>query len=161
MKTGAISKEKAILKIRQFCAYQERCDSEVREKLNSMDITGIQADKIVADLVRGSYLNDERFATHFAGSKFRLKKWGRIKIRYALQVKKIHAEMIKNAVDKIDESEYLKTLSRLSDQKIVSLKSEKNSTQKKRKLKDYLLQKGYEHRLIEMQFSKIKMFPGR
>ena len=48
----------------------------------------------------------------------------------------------------IDESDYKNRLQKLGEEKWKSLKGEKNIFIKKRKTQDYLLQKGYEHDLI-------------
>lgn len=139
----------ALPKIKQYCAYQERCHQEVKEKLYSFGLYKKDIEPIISQLIEENYLNEERFALHYAGGKFRMKQWGRIKIKYALKQKQVSDYCIKKALKEIDESDYLKTLNKLAEQKIKTLKSEKNIFIKKRKLQDYLMQKGYESDLIK------------
>jgi len=70
--------------IKQYCAYQERSHFEVKTALCSHGLTIGEADEIIAELISEDYLNEERFARAFARGKFRMKKWGRVKIRYEL-----------------------------------------------------------------------------
>ncbi|HEX5025805.1 MAG TPA: regulatory protein RecX, partial [Agriterribacter sp.] len=94
------------------------------------------------------YLNEERFAIQLAGGKFRMKQWGKKKIEQALKEKQVSSYCIKTALAQIDEADYRKTLDRLAEKKWQVLRAEKNIFIKKRKLQDYLLQKGYEYELI-------------
>ena len=143
-----ISKEMALQKIRHFCGYQERCHSEVKEKLYSMGVWKNDVDEIISQLIEENYLNEERFAIQFAGGKFRMKQWGKVKIHFELRQKKISEYCIKKAMKEIDDEDYLQVLKKLATQKINSLKGEKNIFVKKRKLQDFLLQRGFEPDLI-------------
>ena len=98
----------------------------------------------MATLIEENYLNEERFALQFAGGHFRLKSWGRVKIRYELQQRKVSEYCIKKALAAIDEEDYEKTLNRLAEKKWETLNDETNIFSRKRKLQDYLMQKGYE-----------------
>ena len=140
--------EKAIQKIRHYCAYQERSHFETREKLYSLGLYKNQVEQIMANLVEENYLNEERFAIAYAGGKFRMKKWGRLKISHALAQKKVSSYCIKTALSGIDEAEYEKTISDLAKAKYRALKNEKNEAVKTKKIIQYLLQKGYEYAAI-------------
>jgi regulatory protein len=135
-------------KLKQYCAYQERCHSEVKEKLSSYGVYGKDADLIIAMLVEENYLNEERFAIHFAGGRFRMKQWGKVKIKYELRQKQVSDYCIKKALAAIDNDDYEKTLAKLADEKRKSLRGEKNIFIKKRKLQQYLVQKGFETALV-------------
>ena len=145
----------AVPKIKQYCAYQERCHAEVKEKLYSFGLNGKEADEIIAGLINENYLNEERFAIIYAGGKFRLKHWGKSKIRQSLKLKLVSDYCIKKALQEIDEADYMRTFKKLSEQKLKTLTSEKNILAKKRKLQDFLLQKGYERNLISAAVQKI------
>lgn len=147
------SKDEALQKAKHFCAYQERCHSEVKEKLYSLGQYKKDVDELLSELISENYLNEERFAILFAGGKFRIKQWGRVKIKYALKQKKISEYCIKKALHAIDKSEYNRTLEKLFEQKLKTLKSEKNIFNKKRKLQDHLMQKGFESDLIRQLMS--------
>ena len=141
--------QQALLKIKHFCAYQERCHSEIKEKLYEFGLSSKDADEIISKLVEENFLNEERFAIHFAGGKFRIKQWGRIKIKYELKKKNVSEYCIKKALSAINNSDYFATLSKLADLKFKSLKSEKNIFIKKKKLYSHLSLKGFESNLIQ------------
>jgi regulatory protein len=143
-----LSKEQALPKIKHYCAYQERCHSEVKEKLYSYGLYKNDVEPLMAQLVEENYLNEERFAIQYAGGKFRMNQWGKVKIKYALRQKQVSDYCIKKALNSISESDYKKTLHKLAEQKLKTLKSEKNIFVRKRKLNDYLMGKGYEGELV-------------
>jgi regulatory protein len=139
-----LNKELALKKAKYYCAYQERCHSEVKEKLYSLGLYKNAVEELVATLVEGNYLNEERFAIQFAGGRFRMKQWGKVKIKYELKKKQVSDYCIKKALAAIETDDYEKTLRKLFTQKKQSLKSEKNIFIKKRKINDYLMTKGFE-----------------
>ena len=153
MKTVKAGKGNALPGIKQYCAYQERCHAEVREKLRSYALSDEKAEEILAQLIEENYLNEERFAIQFAGSKFRMKNWGKVKIKHALKQRQVNEYCIGKAMKAIDENEYLRTFNKLAAQKINILKAEQNLLVKKKKVQDYLLQKGYEYEMV----SKVKV----
>jgi regulatory protein len=140
--------EQSLPKIKQYCAYQERCHAEVRDKLYSFGLHKNEVEEIISTLITENYLNEERFAIHFAGGKFRMKQWGKIKIKQALKFKQVINYCNRKALREIDSKEYEKTFQKLTEQKLKALKSEKNIFIKKRKLQDFLLQKGFESEMI-------------
>lgn len=140
----SLTKEQALQKARHFCAYQERCHLEVKEKLYSFGLWKNEVEETISLLIEEDYLNEERFAIQFAGGRFRMKQWGRVKIRYELKLRQVGEYCIKKALAAIDEGDYHKTLTKLAAQKWEILKGETNSFTRRRKLQDYLLQKGYE-----------------
>ena len=148
MNNKYFSKEEALQKVKQYCAYQERCHSEVKEKLYSFGLHKNDVDELLSELISENYLNEERFAMLFAGGKFRIKQWGRVKIKYGLKQKNVSDYCIKKALKAIDEKDYNTTLVKLFEQKLKTLKAEKNIFIKKRKLHDHLIQKGFEPDLI-------------
>jgi regulatory protein len=149
-----LSKEQALQKVKHFCAYQERCHSEVREKLYQLGVRKKEHDEIIAALIGEEYLNEERFAIAYAGGRFRLKQWGRRKIRAELERRKISDYCIGRAMKQIDEGEYLQTLKKVAAKKYTSLKKEPYLIRKKKTI-DYLLMKGYEPELVR------EALPGR
>ena len=142
-----LTKEQAFQKLKHYCAYQERCHSEVKEKLYNLGIWKKEHDEIIATLIEENYLNEERFAIAYAGGRFRIKKWGRTKIKYELKEKQVSDYSIKKALKQIDEDDYLKVLGKLAKEKYASLKNDQHLIRKKKTI-DYLQQKGYEYELI-------------
>ena len=147
-RTLNIGTEKALQKIKQFCAYQERSHRQVKEKLFSYGLYKLQADELLSRMIEENFLNEERYATAFAGGKFRMKGWGKVKIKYELKQQQVSEYCIRLAVNTIDDVEYEKKLLHLFHQKLKTLKGERNIYIKKRKLQDFLKQKGYEPVLI-------------
>ncbi|MGB1206592.1 MAG: regulatory protein RecX [Chitinophagales bacterium] len=144
-----MDKETAFSKLQYYCAYQERCESEVLDKLHSLEVDINDFFEIIISLREENYLNEQRFACTFAGSKFRLKKWGRNKIRLHLKRKKVKQEFIEIAFEKeIDEEDYMEMLRNLAEKKAKSLRSEKNIFRKRQKISNFLLQRGFENYLI-------------
>ena len=150
-----LTPNQALSKIKHFCAYQERCHSEVKEKLYGFGLNKNEVDEILSRLIEENYLNEERFATQFAGGKFRIKKWGRVKIKYELRKKQVSDYCIKKALAAIDDKDYVKILQKIFTDKLKTLKGEKNIFIKKRKLQDHILQKGFESELIHKLIAKI------
>ena len=114
MKKVRIGKEQAIQRIRHYCAYQERAQQEVRDKLYELGMTMDEVEEIMSDLIAENFLNEERFATQFAGGHFRIKGWGRVKIQHALQQKRVSKYNIKIGLKAIEEDAYIKTPQQLA-----------------------------------------------
>lgn len=148
-----LTKEQALQKLKHYCAYQERCHSEVKEKLYNLGVWKKEHDEITATLIEEGYLNEERFAIAFAGGRFRIKQWGRVKIKYELKQKQVSEYSIKKALKQIDEEEYLNVLNKLAKEKYASLKNEQYLVRKKKTI-DYLMGKGFEMELIKAAVEK-------
>ncbi len=148
-----LTKEQALQKLKHYCAYQERCHSEVKEKLYQLGVWKKDHDEIMAALIEENYLNEERFAIAFAGGKFRVKQWGRVKIKYELKQKQVSEYSIKKAMKQIDEEEYLSVLNKLAKEKYAALKSEQYLVRKKKTMV-YLQAKGFEADLVRKAVEK-------
>lgn len=144
----AYTVRQAFVKMASFCAYQERCHQEVREKLQTFQLTTDEQDEVISLLITENFLNEQRFAIAFSGGKFRVKGWGKTKIRYELQQRKISAICIQKALNEIDGEDYYKKLQELATGKIEELKITKLNAKDKSKVYQFLLSKGYESDLI-------------
>ncbi|HHM21975.1 MAG TPA: RecX family transcriptional regulator [Bacteroidetes bacterium] len=142
-----ISKDEALARLQRFCAWQERCHQEVRSKLLHLGIYGNDLENIMADLIADNFLNEERFARSFARGKFRIKKWGRNRIRQQLKLRNISDYCIRKALSEIDDDIYLKTLREILHKKDRLLK-EKDTLKRKNKLAQYGLSRGFENQLV-------------
>jgi len=150
-----LTKEQALQKLKQYCAYQERSHSEVVQKLWDLGVRKAEHDDIIAALIEDDYLNEERFAVQYAGGKFRMKDWGKKKIYYALKEKQVSTYCINKALQSIPEEDYLKTLRQLAEKKYNALKGEQYMVRHKKTM-DYLLQKGYEPELVGSVLKSLK-----
>jgi regulatory protein len=142
-----LDKKTAKAKLESYCAYQERSQQEVRDKLYEYGLHSAEVEDVICNLIENNFLNEERFAIAFALGKFRIKHWGRIKIKQGLKLKRIGDKLIKKALDKIDGDDYLNTLRRILDKKDATLK-EPDAFKRRQKLISYALTKGYEKDLI-------------
>jgi regulatory protein len=143
-----LTRDESIQKIRHYCNYQNRCHVEVREKLYSFGLTKNLVEELLVQMIEEKCLNEERFAIAYAQGKFRMKKWGKVKIKNELKSRQVSSLCISSALACINSDEYMETFQKLAARRMESLKDEKNGFVKKRKLQDYLLQKGYEASLI-------------
>ena len=161
IRKSSLTKEQALQKARHYCAYQERCHSEVREKLYGFGLWTKDVDEAISLLIEDNYLNEERFAIQFAGGRFRMKHWGKVRIRYELKQRKVSEYCIKKALCAIDEEDYLRALEKLAAAKWESLAAEENGSTgtnnfiRRGKLKEYLLRKGYETDFISPLIASI------
>jgi regulatory protein len=137
----------ALMKMQSWCAYQERCQQDARTKLYELGLWPEAVENIIVKLIEDNFLNEERFATTFARGKFTIKKWGRIKIKQELKQKRVGDYCLKKAMQQIDETEYIITLTKLIDSKRKLIK-EKSPIKLKFKLMNYVLSKGYEKDLV-------------
>lgn len=149
-----VSKDEAFQKIKQYCAYQERNHTETKEKLYGFGLKKYEVEELISKLIDENYLNELRFAVAYAGGKFRMKQWGRIKIKFELKQKRVSEYCIKKALQEIEEPDYLKTLNKLTAQKWNSLKG-KHYVTRQSKTQNYLMAKGYEITLILEAIKKI------
>ncbi|MGB1121231.1 MAG: regulatory protein RecX, partial [Saprospiraceae bacterium] len=140
---GLPTLDEALIKLQRYCAYQDRCHKEVREKLSDLGIWGDDAGQVIVELIEEKFLDEERFARSFVRGKHRFKKWGRIKIERELKKKDITGYCLKMGFQEIDDEEYLETLTTIITKKNQFLKA-KNEYERKVKLAKYAMTKGYE-----------------
>ncbi|QRM88538.1 recombinase RecX [Lacinutrix sp. WUR7] len=141
------SLDEAQKKLEFYCAYQERSHKEVVTKLKDMRMIPDAIDVIVVHLIQNNFLNEERFAKAFVRGKFRIKKWGKNRLKLELKRKDISKTIIDIALKEIDAADYLETFHALAEKKAETIK-EPNSYKKKKKLADYLLYRGWESPLV-------------
>jgi regulatory protein len=138
----------ALQKLRKYCAYQERCHKEVKQKLYSWYMYGSDVDQLVAQIIDEGFLNEERFAKALAGGKFRQKGWGKQKIVNTLRQKGISPYLITSSLKEIETSDYEKKLEQLLIKKQPTLKKEDSILAQKQKLVRFAMGKGYESELV-------------
>jgi len=136
----------ALQKAASFCAYQERTQQEVRNRLKEWSVWGDDAEEVIAELITQNYLNEGRFAKSFAGGKFRVKGWGKRKIQQ-LKQRGISGYNLEQAMREIAPDDYRQTLTDLLDKKRRTLRDD-NPLVVKQKLIRYAMSRGYESDLI-------------
>lgn len=152
VKTYTVAEAKQ--KLENYCAYQERCHQEVRRKLRSMGMIPLAIDDIMVHLIKNNFLNEERFARSYARGKFRIKKWGRIRIERELKARGLSDYTIEAGLDEIDEDEYMDTFETLAEKKYATIK-DTNPYKAKAKLANYLLYRGWETDLVYEKINEL------
>jgi regulatory protein len=135
-----------LTKLARYCAYQERCISEIKLKIQELDGAELQ-DDYIQWLQENNYLNEQRFIGLFIRSKFNQKKWGRGKIQFELRKKGISDSDIQAHWDEIAEADYTEALKVLLEKKATSLKSG-TPNEKYQKCYRTGLSKGFEPSLV-------------
>ena len=152
----SLTKEQAYQKLKHYCAYQDRCHSEVKTKAYSFGLRKSEVEELTSKLIEENCLNEERFAKAFAGGKFRIKQWGRIKIKSELRNKQIGNYCIAAALDQINDVKYKETLHKLAVKRWNSIKGTgTNLFVKMTKTRDHLLLKGYEANLVAIEIKAL------
>lgn len=142
-----LTRAQAIIRAQASCAYQERCQQEMRDKLYEWGLYSADVENIIAELITDNFLNEERFAKTFAGGKFRIKKWGKIKIKIELKRRKISDYCIKKAMLEISDIDYAKTLQQLIAKKSKDIKGSKPQV-RNYKIAQYAISRGFESDLV-------------
>jgi regulatory protein len=147
-KSAKITDEKTALgKAEHYCAYQERSQQEVRDKLYEWGMYPQGVENVIARLIDGGFLNEERFANAYTRGKFNQKGWGRIKIKQGLKFKKVSDPLIKKALNSINGDDYMQMLAKVI-QKKAALLTEKDPYKRRYKLQQYAMGRGYESDLV-------------
>jgi regulatory protein len=147
-KSIKITDEKtALAKAEHYCAYQERSQQEVRDKLYEWGLYSNMVEQVIIQLISGNFLNEERFANAYTRGKFNQKGWGKNKIKQGLKFKRVSEPLIKKALNSINGDDYLLMLHKVI-QKKATLLSEKDAYKRKYKLYQYALSRGYENDII-------------
>jgi regulatory protein len=147
-KIKRITDEKvALAKAEHYCAYQERSQQEVRDKLYEWGLYSNAVENVIVQLIAGNFLNEERFAYAYVRGKFNQKSWGRIKIKQGLKFKKVSDVLIKKALNSINGDDYLQALTKVIEKK-AALITDKDAYKRRYKLQQYAMGRGYESDLI-------------
>ena len=139
--------QELIKKLEHYCAYQERCHEDIRQKMHQLNVPYSQRDELVVHLIEQNYLNEERFAIAFARGKHRIKLWGKQRISNELKLRNISSRIINTAIKELSDQEYYDNFTCLAE-KIWLQSTESNPLLKKKKCTEFLLRKGYETSLV-------------
>jgi regulatory protein len=142
-----LTPDQVLDKMAKYCAYQERCVKDVRDKLKTFDIPEEEKTKIIDYLLDNRFVNDERFAKSFVRGKINQSGWGVNKIRFHLIQKGIDKDIIEKALGQTDNEVYRQRLIDILKTKSKTIKAN-SDFEKKRKLAAYAMQKGFEGNLI-------------
>ena len=141
-------------KIEKFCAYQERSHQQVKRKLQTYGLSGMDADLLLVDLMHSNFLNEERFAMAYARGKFKIKGWGKGKIKMGLKREGVVEKLIAQALASLGAEDYTQTLHRVAEKKWPFIKGASHP-EKIFKLKRYLVGKGYDFEAIDKVIAEV------
>lgn len=134
--------------MQRYCAYQERCHQEVRHKLLKIKVFGDDLEEIIGDLVQDNFLNEERFARSYARGKFRIKQWGRVRIKNELKRREISDYCIRKAMSEIEDDAYLRTAEELA-QRLLRSYEQPITFADRQKAMQRMVRRGYEYGLVK------------
>lgn len=144
-----ITTEQAYMKLKHYCAYQDRCHQEVKDKAYGLGLRKRDVEELTSRLIEENLLNESRFATGYARGKFRMKRWGRVKIIRGLKQRRVSDYCIREAIEEIPDQDYNRVLRKLARDKWSKITSPGvNLFTKMAKTRNYLLQKGFESSLV-------------
>ena len=141
-------------KAKAYCAYRDRSQVEVREKLFSYGLLPVVIDEIIVELIQDKFIDEERFARSFVRGKFTIKHWGRNKIKQALYRHDLSPYIMQKSFEEIDEDAYEQTLMMLIEKKSRMI-LDKNSFRRNGKIAQWLISRGFESELV---WEKLKTF---
>ncbi|MDG1426005.1 MAG: regulatory protein RecX [Flavobacteriales bacterium] len=144
-----------IEQLKSYCAIQERCSNDIVTKMKSWRITNKNQNKILEILIQEDFINDKRYSKSFCRGKFRIKKWGKIKIVNELKRKNINPTTIISSLNEISDMDYSKELDTQFNKKKQSINT-LNYYEKKKKIANYLIGKGYESNLVWEKLRELK-----
>ena len=147
--------KEATERIQSYCAIQDRCQWEVERKMKEWGVSEIIIKNILTDLILEKFVDEQRFSESFCRGKFRIKRWGKVKIKNELKIKKISKNCIDKGLLQIENKEYLEVLKYLYIKKRNSLK-DTNQFIRKGKIAKHLQQKGFESNMIWELINKDK-----
>ena len=143
----SLTPDQVLDKMAKYCAYQERCVKDVRDKLKTFEISEEEKTKILDYLLDNRFVNDERFAKNFVRGKVNQSGWGMNKILFHLMQKGIDKDIIDEALGQTDEEVYRQRLIDILETKAKTIKAN-SDFEKKSKLAAYAMQKGFESALV-------------
>ena len=96
----------------------------------------------------GGFIDDARFCRAFVEDKWRFNRWGKIKIRMALQQKNLRGPEVEEALEDVDIDEYREVLAALLQEKGRTLR-DCSDYERYQKLIRFALGRGFETDIIK------------
>lgn len=137
------SKDEALAKMSMLCAESEKCKYDIAEKLKQHGLSSTDSNVILSYLETERFIDEARYSKFFAKDKYKFAKWGRKKIEYALKMKRIPVDYIKDALDEIPDDAYEETMLATLTSKLKTIKFQ-NRYDAKAKLFRFAASRGYE-----------------
>jgi len=146
--------KEAYSKMAQLCSRSEQCSADIRKKMVAYEIMDELVEEIISKLKTEKFLDDERYVKAYVSDKFRLNKWGRIKMRYYLKAKGLNDELIEIGLNEIKEDQYKKALISTLKEKAKKIKSD-NKYDKMGQIIRFAQSRGFEPEIIHRYISEV------
>lgn len=141
-------------KMAALCSRSEQCTADIRKKIKALGANSLTTERIIALLEKENFLSDERYAHSFASEKFRINKWGKIKIRYTLKMKGLGEQVTEAALEAIDKEAYVALLKKTMNEKAKGLKKVEKY-QKMAQIIRFAQGRGFEPELIHRYLNEV------
>ncbi|GHV07823.1 regulatory protein RecX [Bacteroidia bacterium] len=134
--------EQALNRLAVYCSRAERCQADIRRKMDLWEISDTEQKKIIQYLRQEKFLDESRYCRAFVNDKIKYNRWGIHKIKYELAKKQVSEILIREALENIDSEENLRQLRLLIEQKRKSVQG-KNDFEVNQKLIHFAASRGY------------------
>jgi len=145
----------AYRKAADYCAIQDRCISEMQLKFISWNIDRSFSSGIISKLIEEGFIDEKRFAINYAGGKFRINGWGKLKIAASLRARNIPAALIQQALSTFETDVYSAFLNTLLQKKLRQLGGD--TLQNRQKAAFFAASRGFEQGLIATHLRDIEI----
>jgi len=142
------------VKLARLCSKSEQCSPDLLKKIKELGANSLMAEKILDKLEKENFLNDERFVKSYAREKFRVYKWGRVKMHYYLKMKGLKEEIIDKGLEEIEDTEYIQLLLRTMKEKAKTIKVT-NKFEKMGQIIRFTQGRGFEPELIHRHINEV------
>ncbi|MFT5581792.1 MAG: regulatory protein [Psychromonas sp.] len=154
---SSFSFDQAKAKLQSWCAYRERSTHETLQKINSYQLITEEVNELLLSLQEDNFINETRFVESFVTGKFRIKKWGRNKIKAHIGIHRVETVLLNKFLHEMDDISYVDAVDYWLNKKFLALKSEKDPWKKKQKTIQYVASKGFEIDLILDRWGKLNL----
>lgn len=154
MESRELIVKEAYAKMAQLCSRSEQCSADIRKKIVAYEIMDELVEEIISKLKVEKFLDDERYVKAYVSDKFRLNKWGKIKMRYYLKAKGLHENVIEKALLEIKEDQYKKVLISTLKEKAKTVKTE-NKFEKIGQIIRFAQSRGFEPEIIHRYLGEV------
>jgi regulatory protein len=141
-------------KMAQLCSRSEQCSADIRKKMIAYEIMDELVEEIISKLKEEKFLDDERYVKAYISDKFRLNKWGKIKMRYYLKAKGLSDDLIEIGLHEIKEEQYKKALISTLKEKAKTIKSG-DKFDKMGQIIRFAQSRGFEPEIIHRYLSEV------
>ncbi|MEN8118624.1 MAG: regulatory protein RecX, partial [Bacteroidota bacterium] len=147
MDNKEINAEQAYSKMAHLCSRSEQCSADIRKKILAYEIVDEIVEEIIDKLIEEKYIDDERYVKAYVNDKFKINKWGKVKMRHYLRLKGLSDEVIQKGLNNIDTEKYKNLLIKTMKTKAKTIKS-KNKFDKMGQVIRFAQNRGFEPELI-------------